>query len=615
MAILNITDNASKLLVINQTAPGSDSKGVITTNLTINDGFSNVIGVTYIERGLTGLAGPSGAIGPPGPPGPPGIGLPGPQGPPGSGLHKISIGVGGNEYISITGESQVLNIEGIGGTNVSFNPINSNISISSEILSENYSPIGHGHNITDILQFNESVDDRIASLLVAGTGISLDYIDQDQNALIINTTGLIIGKDIQAFNPSLDSISKLNIVADQIIYSTGDNKFGTTRISSAGRNLINDNTAAAQRLTLGLGDIATSGAASFAKIDGGNNFTGTQSLGDGEINRFSATINYQNNNTYTINQNDNGKVIVFTHDAGPVNVSFEDKINIGFNCLLVQMGSGQVRLQQLFETSLGSRTLLLAMNGPQNSSNIMDSSDTNAPINNYGPVTLSEISKKFGLSSAFFDGTGDYLTSDNRNIANFNTDNFTIEFWMNPTSYGTRYIIDTRISSGPSNGIFLCFQSNLLSLGYNNSIIGSVSQNTIPINNWTHIAITRNTNTLTLWINGESQINGNNITSSFSSNVLTIGSAVNYRNSSSDTKYHGYIDDLLITKNLAKYLTNFVPPSESYLDMDNTTTNILKNRLGHSKLVGKYSIATLVKPAPGIMVLSGDTTSSDGGVY
>lgn len=615
MAVINITDNASKILVINRTVPGSDSKNVISTNLSINDGFSNVIAVTYIERGLTGLPGPSGAAGPPGPQGPPGIGLPGPPGPPGSGLNKISIGVGGNEYISITGTSQVLNIEGLGGTSVTFNPANSYIGISSDSLSENYSPIGHTHNVADIAHFTENVDDRVASLLVAGTGIRLSYNDNDQNSLIINTTGLVIGTDIQAFHPSLDSISKLDINADRIIYSTGNNKFGTTRISSAGRNLINDNTAEAQRVTLGLGDIAVSGSSAFAKINGGNSFTGTQSLGDGEINRFSASINYQNSNSYTINQNDNGKVIVFTYNNGPVNVIFEDKINIGFNCLLVQTGSGQVRLQQLFETSLGTRTLLLGMEGSQNSTDIVDSSDTNAIVSNYGKVTLSQISKKFGVSSAFFDGTGDYLTIDNRNISNFNSDDFTVEFWINPISYGNSFILDTRSISSNNNGIFLYFNNNELFFGYNNTTINSISQGIIPLNDWTHVAITRKVDNMSLWIDGTLCIETSNIDSSFSSNNLTIGSAVNQRNSSSNLKYNGYIDDFMITKNIAKYASNFVRPSESYLDIDDTTSNILKNRLGHFKLVGQYSIATLVKPAPGIMVLSGDTTSSDGGVY
>jgi hypothetical protein len=39
----------------------------------------------------------------------------------------------------------------------------------------------------------------------------------------------------------------------------------------------------------------------------------------------------------------------------------------------------------------------------------------------------------------------------------------------------------------------------------------------------------------------------------------------------------------------------------------------LSNRLGHSKLVGQYSIATLVKAGTNTIILSGDTTDANGG--
>jgi hypothetical protein len=35
------------------------------------------------------------------------------------------------------------------------------------------------------------------------------------------------------------------------------------------------------------------------------------------------------------------------------------------------------------------------------------------------------------------------------------------------------------------------------------------------------------------------------------------------------------------------------------------------NRLGHTKLVGKYSVATVVKTANNTIILSGDTTAAN----
>ena len=106
---------------------------------------------------------------------------------------------------------------------------------------------------------------------------------------------------------------------------------------------MNDPDAEAQRTTLGLGSIAVHNSGSFAILNGSNSFNGTQTFNDGQINRFSATTNTQTSSTYEIVQTDNGKVITFDFDSAPVNLSIDSSITAGFNCLLVQLGSGQVR--------------------------------------------------------------------------------------------------------------------------------------------------------------------------------------------------------------------------------------------------------------------------------
>jgi hypothetical protein len=338
MATINITPPSNKILVINQSIDGSNSNGVITTNLKINDGFDNTVGVVYIERGLQGLAGPSGNIGPSGPVGPQGdpgpIGL---QGPPGSGLTKLLVG-----NIEIK-ENETLNITGNGGTTVTFYPASNTIDISSQIISDNYATIGHRHNTSDINNFNESIDDRVANLLVAGEHINLSYNDQDVNTLVVSTSGLEPGIDIQVYSSRLERISNVPVYSGAIVVGTGVDQYGTINITEAGKRLINDASPAAQRRSLELGTIATHDSDEFAKLNGGNFFTGRQSLGDGELTRFSASLSNQTTTSYTIAQSDNGKVLSFYNDTAPINVSFSNTLSVGFNCLVAQMGSGQVR--------------------------------------------------------------------------------------------------------------------------------------------------------------------------------------------------------------------------------------------------------------------------------
>ena len=338
MATINITPPSNKILVINQSIDGSNDNGVITTNLKINDGFENTVGVVYVERGLQGFIGPSGDIGPAGPSGP--IGEPGPvgpQGPQGSGLTKLLVG-----NIEIK-EDETLNITGNGGTTVTFYPNSNTVDISSEIISENYSTIGHRHNTSDINNFNESIDDRVANLLLAGDHINLSYNDQDLNTLVVSTSGLEPGIDVQVYSSRLEKISNIAIHSGSIIVGTGVDQYGTINITEAGKRLINDASPEAQRLSLELGEIATHDSDEFAKLNGGNFFTGSQSLGDGELTRFSASLSNQTTSSYIITQSDNGKVLSFYNDTVPINVSFSNSLSTGFNCLVAQMGSGQVR--------------------------------------------------------------------------------------------------------------------------------------------------------------------------------------------------------------------------------------------------------------------------------
>lgn len=103
----------------------------------------------------------------------------------------------------------------------------------------------------------------IADLAVAdgGTGASSPDIAR------INL-GINIGTNVQAYDPTLQSLSALGTAADRYAYTTGVDTWAEGTITSAGRALLDDADAAAQRTTLGLGTIATQAADNVA-ITGG----------------------------------------------------------------------------------------------------------------------------------------------------------------------------------------------------------------------------------------------------------------------------------------------------------------------------------------------------------
>lgn len=75
--------------------------------------------------------------------------------------------------------------------------------------------------------------------------------------------------DAQPLDATLTGLSGVTTAADQLIYATGVDTFAVTGFTAAGRALLDDADAAAQRTTLGLGTIATQAASNVA-ITGGS---------------------------------------------------------------------------------------------------------------------------------------------------------------------------------------------------------------------------------------------------------------------------------------------------------------------------------------------------------
>jgi len=168
---------------------------------------------------------------------------------------------------------------------------------------------------------------------------------------------------------------------------------------------------------------------------------------------------------------------------------------------------------------------------------------------------------KFG-GSMYFDGTGDYLTIPDSSDWYFGSGDFTIDFWVEFVSSTSSCDIVGQIQDGNNFWkIYLASDSTLrflTTVGGVDQIIYGNSAHGMVIDTWYHICVVRNGTAFTTYVNGAST---SSTTSSYSipnfSGNLNIGYVDIY---SSDI----YIDELRISKGIARWTSNFTSPTEPY---------------------------------------------------
>ena len=160
-----------------------------------------------------------------------------------------------------------------------------------------------GNAVTYAKLQNVSATDRLLGRSSVGSGIVEEIVCTAAGRALIDdasasdqrtTLGLAIGTNVQAYDAGLQSIAGLTTASGQFIYTTAPDTYATTTLTAAGRNLLDDADAAAQRTTLGLGTIAIQ-AANAVAITGGSvvvsGLTSTiSSLGTVSIANGSATL-------------------------------------------------------------------------------------------------------------------------------------------------------------------------------------------------------------------------------------------------------------------------------------------------------------------------------------
>lgn len=221
------------------------------------------------------------------------------------------------------------------------------------------------------------------------------------------------------------------------------------------------------------------------------------------------------------------------------------------------------------DTSYNNVVLLLHCNGANGSTTFTDNSPTPKTVTANGNAQISTAQSKFGGSSALFDGTGDYLSIPSSSDFDFGSGDFTIEVWaMLNTIVGSHHLIAKY--GATATAPFALYQSASSVQFYASSngsswdLLAGVDVGTgLTTGVFYHLAVTRQGNTWRTFLNGSltTTVTASGVVVS-NSGALMVGRG----SSGAPQEFNGYLDDVRITKGVARYTASFTPTTAAFPD-------------------------------------------------
>jgi hypothetical protein len=230
------------------------------------------------------------------------------------------------------------------------------------------------------------------------------------------------------------------------------------------------------------------------------------------------------------------------------------------------------------DPSFSSVSLLLHMNGSNGSTTFTDSSSNGLAVTAAGNAAISTAQSRFGGASGAFDGNGDYLNLSSNAAFNYGTGDFTVEFWYR-SSAAPSLSPFRRILAHPSSdnavNTFQIWHAGTTAFGATidavelaapdgTAIVCGV-QAAVSDSAWHHIAFARQAGTTRAFLDGvlkQSAADANNYSRGGTEGVR-VGSRGDL---AASTFVNGFIDELRITKGIARYTASFAPPTAQFPD-------------------------------------------------
>lgn len=183
---------------------------------------------------------------------------------------------------------------------------------------------------------------------------------------------------------------------------------------------------------------------------------------------------------------------------------------------------------------------------------IADSSQHNQAVTNNG-VSVSTAQSKFG-KSLYFNGSS-ALRVDAGADFDFGTGDFTIDCWCYPTKRQEGHFLNGTIAGAIFFGLN---SSGLVGLGRRAVAWDNRVATALPLNTWSHVAVSRRNSAVKIFVNGTEMLSASNTTSyGLNGGLACIG------DESGSCYFVGYVDELRIS-NVARWTASFTPPTAPY---------------------------------------------------
>lgn len=470
-----------------------------------------------------------------------------------------------------------------------FNPVSSNYYLKDALFWIE----GKGNKASDVGQtHSQFIDNGPNNRAITLIGIAVDNPDgktyEGSQLLGTSTT-----KNSYAIGPNNGNFP--NVTLDYILYPSNEKYYIETSTDFTIESWVKTNSKTTQGiLTIANGGLAfglSGGKPYLGKTYGPVLLSSASALNaDWDWNHLAITRSSGNLSLFINGRLSATRTNTTEFSAGPLRIAgdFNNPINIFDGYLAdIRLTKGQALYTTTFTpptasltingnggaspsiNPLSSNILLLEANNPASNPTsdltypVLNSGAviTQAPSANFSPFTAEEVyNTSTHGGSIYFDGTGDLVSvSEKSDEFTFGTGDFTTEFWYYPTAIDANDapLLTWEGSDVSADGLNIKFTSSTnlqVLLGNDNTAEVTLDAPGTYLNQWSHIALTRNNNTYRLFVNGQlvksAFYTGLNLSNQ--NDKLKIGQAC-----------RGYISDVRVTKTQALYTDYFTPPTAS----------------------------------------------------